>query len=209
MKKIRSDFPGTRVLPSFRLLGLAVLVFLVMTVSPALARNNVFGVSWNLSVPTGNTSDFLSDFSFRGMGVEYKTFINKNVAYGVNVSWNVMAEEMDEPFQVDSFSVSGLRTHYVNSVPIYVSGCRYFGSQMGTRYFVGGHAGVAWLEQRMDLGLFSREESNWHAAFAPEIGIQLPYSAFLGSFSVRYNYMLKAGETEAQSYLEIRLGFSM
>lgn len=194
---------------TIRLTGMAILALLVLTASPVLAGKNAFGVTWNMSVPTGNTSDFLSDFSFRGMGFDYKSFRGPDVAFGVNVAWNVMAEEQDEALQLDGFSVAGLRNHYVNTVPIYVSGYRYFGPQRGTRYFIAGHAGTAWLEKRIDIGLYSREEDNWHASFAPEIGVQFPYSSFLGSLSMRYNYMLKAGDTEAQSYLEIRLGFGM
>jgi hypothetical protein len=189
-------------------LGASMIILILMT-GPAMAGKSVFGLTWNLSSPTGNTSDFLSDFSFRGMGFEYKTFRTPDVAFGLNVGWNVMVEEMDNTFEIDGFSVTGMRHHYVNTVPVFVSGYRYFGPQRGTRYYVAGHGGAAWLEQRMDLGLYSRSEDNWHLSFAPEIGVQMPYSSFLGSLSLRYNYMLKAGDMEAQSYLELRLGFGM
>ncbi len=110
----------------FKFTGINLLVLVsfmvVMAASPAFAGKNVFGVSWNLSTPTGNTADFLSDFSFRGMGIEYKTFFTPNTAFGMNVAWNVMVEEMDEVQHRDGFSVSGMRHNYVNTVPVYLSG---------------------------------------------------------------------------------------
>jgi hypothetical protein len=59
------------------------------------------------------------------------------------------------------------------------------------------------------MGMYSLKQSNWHFAFAPEIGIQMPYDRLLGYVSLRWNYALEAGDVGETSYLSLRIGIGL
>ena len=178
-------------------------------VSAAQAGNNSFGVFWNTAVTTGNTNDFISGFQARGVGLEFRTRVNSNYLWGLNANYDVFAETGSETIFLDHVQATGKWGKYVNTVPIYLAGYYEFGpyNARSGHLYVGMNAGTAWLEQRVSLALYAQEESNWHLAMAPEIGYNLPWDSFLGTISMRYNYLLKAGEVDAQSWLEFRVGF--
>lgn len=190
---------------------IAVLfLLLVMTLAvPAEAARNTFGVSWSLSVPTGDTRDFVENISWRGFNLEYKSFFRDDASWGFNGGYNVFSQEQDRTFQGENFAVTGLHWTYINTVPLYLSYHKYFGNKREGNLFVGMNAGTAWLEQRRTLGLYETKESNWHLGFAPEVGYNFPWDAFLGYASLRFNYLLEAGDVPSQTWLELRLGFGL
>jgi hypothetical protein len=191
-------------------INVLVLLFVaVFTVQPVLAGNNTFGASWSLALPTGNTKDFTSPLSARGFNLEYQNFFRTDTAFGVNIGYNVFTEEQDQTFVGENFAVTGLRWHYINTVPIYASLHKFFGNNRDGRFFVGLNAGTAWLEQRMTLGLYEFKDSNWHLGLAPEVGYNFPWDSFLGYASLRFNHLFKAGDIENQGWFELRLGFGL
>ncbi len=69
--------------------------------------------------------------------------------------------------------------------------------------------GTIYAEHRLDMGVYSSREENWHFGVAPEVGIQMPYDRLLGYVSVRWNYGLKAGAIDEVSYFSIRFGIGL
>lgn len=191
----------------FVLLGLLLILLPAGTVR---ADNNAFGIAWGISVPTGDTNDFVSKISFRGASAEWRNFYMRDAAYGLNVGWNVFNETDDSTVYFENAAVTGKRWNYVNAVPCYGSWFKYFSDdRRSSRFFAGLNAGGAWIERRTDVGLVSIKEDNWHFAVAPEVGWQLPWDSFLGYVSARYHYAFKAGDVEAQQWLEFKIGFGL
>jgi hypothetical protein len=190
------------------LLGLVIMLAVSMT-GTALAARNTIGVSWSLSVPTGDTRDFVKNVSWRGINLEYKGFFREDASWGFNAGYNVFAQDQDKTFVGENFAVTGNHHTYINTVPLYLSGHRYFGNRRDGRFFVGMNAGTAWLEQRRTLGLYEVKESNWHLGLAPEVGYNFPWNSFLGFASLRFNYLLEAGDVPSQSWFELKLGFGL
>lgn len=190
------------------LLSLALMILAVA--GPATAGKNVFGGAWNISQPVGDTNDFASGLSFRGVSLEWRTFHTRDTAFGVNAGWNVFNESFNGTLSQDNFAFTGRAWRYVNALPIYGSWHRYFqGDRRGKRFFVGLNGGTAYIERRTEVGIYQITDDNWHLAVAPEVGMQMPWDSFLGWFSVRYNYAFSAGDTDAQQWFELRLGFGM
>jgi len=186
------------------------LLLILLSSGSALADNNAFGIAWGISVPTGDTHDFIPRMSFRGASAEWRNFYMRDSAYGFNVGWNVFNQSNDGTVYYENAAVTGKRWNYVNAVPVYASWFKYFNDDRRTsRLFVGMNAGGAWIERRTDVGLVSIKEDNWHFAVAPEIGWQLPWDSFLGYVSARYHYAFKAGNMEAQQWLEFKIGFGL
>ena len=190
---------------------LLLLLLCSLSVSMAQAGSNSFGISWSSAIGTGNTSDFVSGFQARGVNLEYRGRVNSNFLWGVNVGYNVLSKGGDETLFLDHAQVTGVYGRTINTVPIYLAAYYEFGPYQARsgRLYVAMNAGTAWLEQRTNLALYTIEQDNWHLGFAPEIGYHLPWDSFVGHISMRWNYMLEAGDTDAQSWVEFRVGFGL
>ena len=193
---------------------LAVLVLVGALVGPlsgtAVAQMPMlWGVSYNVSYPTGNTNDFIDKISFRGMGLHARKYLNTDNSVGGSVSWNVFALKETGTWDDGGRTLTGTQMRDINAVPIYVNYFHYFGDELGWRFLVGLNAGTMYVDQRVDVGIFRFDENQWQFAFAPEIGFMMPYDAFLGFVDLRYNVSLEAGEVEGQSYLELIIGFGL
>ena len=190
----------------------ALLLVLLLTglMAGQAAAQSSFGMSWSLTLPTGNTKDVTNNLSARGVNFEYRDIQSTTWGWGINAGYNVFAADKTDTYFEDNWAVSGLRSHYINTIPIYAAGYKYFGkSRRDGRFYVGLNAGTAWLEKRLTFGLYEIKESNWHLTVAPEIGYHLPWDSFLGHVSARYVMVNEAGTTESQSWLEFRLGFGL
>lgn len=193
-----------------RFIVLLGLLLILVPSGAVRADNSVFGVAWGVSVPTGDTKDFISKVSFRGASAEWRNFYMRDAAYGINIGWNVFNESDDSTVSFENAAVTGKRWSYINAVPIYGGWFKYFSDdKRSSRFFAGFNAGGAWIERRMDVGFVSISEDNWHFAVAPEIGWQLPWDSFLGYVGARYHYAFKAGNMEAQQWLEFKIGFGL
>jgi len=194
---------------NFRILLLVALVVLAASPASSQPGNSTVGLAWSLTMPTGDMKEFTDDFSLRGVNLEYRRFKRSDLAFGLNVGFNVFNDDKDNTFIGENFAVTGQRWTYINTVPIYASVFKFSGNKRDGRMFFGANAGTAWLEQRNTLGLYETVESNWHLALAPEIGYNFPWDDFLGYASVRYNYLFEAGEVPAQGWFELKLGFGL
>ena len=145
------------------------------------ADNNTFGIAWGVSVPAGDTRDFISRMSFRGSTVQFP-----------------------------NGAITGKRWHFINAVPIYAGWFKYFnGDKRSSRFYAGMNAGTAWIERRTEISLYALTDTNRHFAVAPEVGWQLPWDSFLGYVGARYHYAFKAGDTRAQQWFEFKIGFGL
>ena len=193
-----------------RFLVLFGLLLMLLPTAEVRADNSTFGIAWGIGVPTGDTNDYISEVSFRGMSVEWRNFYMRDAAYGINVGWNVFNETNDGTMIFTDGAVTGKHWRYVNAIPIYGSWFKYFSTdQRSSRFYAGINAGTAWIERRTEMGLYQVTNDNWHLAIAPEVGWSLPWDSFLGYVGVRYHYAFEAGDSEAQQWIEFKIGFGL
>jgi hypothetical protein len=183
---------------------------LVALAAPAAQAQSEFGVAWSLGLPMGDTKDFAPGFSARGVAMDWRTYRTRDFAFGGSIGWNVFNESDSGTFTNGVVSITGKRYRTVNAVPIMAGAYRYFGAARNApRWYVGLNGGTIWTERRALLGIYGFEESNWHLAMAPEVGVKLPWDAFLGYVALRYNVAFAAGDVDAQQWFELKLGFGL
>ena len=172
----------------------------------------LFSVSYDIGLPIGGTSDFISAPSFRGFGVEGRGFITDNLSYGGSFNWAVFYEEVGPAewnVDGDSRTAYGKQYRYINSYPIMGTMHYYFGEWDATRLYAGAGVGAQKIDQRTDVGLYTINDKKWRLGFAPEIGVLIPIS--FGSslnLSAKYQYAVKVGDSAAVSYLNFKIGFA-
>lgn len=165
-----------------------------------------WGIDYSMAAPLGDTKDFTSSFSFRGVGLEGRYFRSAKTSIGFRAAWNVFNEKDSGTVTNGNTTTSGTSARTINAVPLYLTGDYYFGDRGGARPYLGLGAGVIYNERRNDFGIFTSSSSKWQFALAPEVGVMLPVGASLAYLSLRYNYGFKAGDFDALSYLSISVG---
>ena len=193
-----------------------LIVMLILTALPVLAAvpaaraQSSFGVAWSLALPTGDTDEFAPGLSARGVSLDYRRFRSRTFAVGASAGWNVFNEAWDGTYTDGDISLTAKRWNTINAVPIYVSGFRYFGEdRRAKRWYAGFNAGTIYMERTVEIGQYLFEDNTWHLAVAPEVGVQLPWDAFLGYLALRYNVAFASGDVSTQGWFDLRLGFGL
>ena len=191
---------------------LLILFAAVLVSGVAHAQEPLFAMTYQMGLPVGNTSNYISTFSGRGFGIDYKGFVSPDVAVGGAIGWNVFYEEKDFDtyfFDDGNGAISGRQYRYINSFPILLTADYFFGGYGMPRGFVGAGVGTYRIYQRTDMGIFTVEPREWHFGICPEAGFVVPMGSgahFLAS--LKYHYAFQAGDIDATSYLGINVGFA-
>ncbi len=195
------------------ILAILILAVFVTGAAAQLARDYTGVVSYEISVPTGNTAEYGVNTSFRGFGFQGRRFLNPRMSWGFSWDWSTFNGQSEELISVGNMDISGHQHRIMYSMPILANFHYYFGDvhrvQESAVPFVGIGAGTYWIKPVLEIGVLAFEDSNWHFGFAPEVGILIPVSYYSDLFlSTKYNYAFESGDAEAQSYWTIFLGIA-
>ena len=178
----------------------------------ASAQDSFLGVSYSASVPMGDTSDWTSKMSWRGIGIDYRRFKERDVSFGFYGGWNVFSEKEHATVQRPSVpgAITGTQFRHINAFPLMLTAHKYFGSggRQDARGYVGGGIGAIAHERRIEVGLFADEKNRWHFGLAPEVGIVKPVSWDTSVYgSIKWNYGFKSSN-QTVSYISFNLGLA-
>jgi hypothetical protein len=172
-----------------------MILILVCCASGSDAREDWFLVTWDLSMGSGDTRDFISDVSWRGFGVESRSFVTDNLNLGFVLGWHNLYEKTTDAIEeIDNATISGTQVRYIDFIPVLASAnFHFFDRTYRIRPYVGAKGGAYWVKQRVEIGLVDVVlNKNWHLGVAPEIGITTSSWArdVYGFFSGDYTYIL-------------------
>lgn len=191
-----------------------VLSVLVLCLATAASADNKWGISYVIAIPDGDTQDYIGDTSWRGFGLEWRwsTESERPFTLGISLTWQVFHERLTGTQQLENGAVTGIQDRYLNSFPLMFTSHYYLGRDGGVQFFLGGGAGALAAIQRVHLGVNVLEETNWHFAVAPEVGLFIPFNHDVrGMVSVKYNYAFEAGtyiggDKRDWQYFSVNLG---
>jgi hypothetical protein len=195
-----------------RTLIVAIALLALPGLMAAQGRSKWFGLTWSMASPTQNSQDFVSGYSFRGLGLEWLQLKGSN-SFGLSLGWNAMNDEGLTTQTADQADLTGFQFRYINAYSILLAGHHYLGEAGRVRPFLGVKAGTYYIDRRIDVGLWRVSDNNWHVGVAPEIGFAVPMAGNLQyeSFytAVRYNYAVAAGDAPYQSWVSVDVGFAV
>lgn len=195
-----------------RTLIVAIALLALPGLMAAQGRSKWFGLTWSMASPTQHSQDFVSDYSFRGLGLEWLQLKGSN-SFGLSLGWNAMNDEGLTTQSADQADLTGFQFRYINAYSILLAGHHYLGEAGRVRPFLGVKAGTYYIDRRIDVGLWRISDNNWHVGVAPEIGFAVPMAGNLQyeSFytAVRYNYAVAAGDAPYQSWVSVDVGFAV
>jgi outer membrane protein W len=184
------------------------LLFIFALSLTAFSQSGLVNFNYQISYPTGETSNYIDKVSFRGVGMEWRKGISNNIQAGISLNWNVFNQVVNETAEIPEGHVTGTQNRTINSFPILATAHYYLGKRKSTRPFAGLGLGAYLIKQRLGLGVYTLEESNWHFGVAPEVGIQFPvgYDALMMIFA-RYNHAFETNGAE-HSYLSLHIAIA-
>jgi len=194
-----------------RLAVLLTAVLLVGAAGAAQAQTWFWGLTYGMSVPSGDTKDFVSKTSWRNVSLEGRRVdLMGKKSVGLSFAWNVFNESGVKTSQLPGVpgAVTGDQYRYINTFPMLANADYYFGQQGGTRPFVGVNLGVYYTEYRLEIGLAAVEDNAWLFGGAPEVGIIFPTGMTKAFLLARYNITTKSGDIPSQQYFQLSIGLA-
>jgi len=191
---------------------------LILIITASVSAQSLGNMTYNMSFPTGNLSDFIDKTSFKGFGIEGRWFQSRNLSLGLSFAWTVFDQRVGDPIQIVQdgvrATVSGTQIRVVNSLPILATAHFYTGKRRDKfRFYFGTGVGMYYIKQRLEIGLVAFESDNWHFGVAPEVGVIINFSReFTMIVNTKYNYAFSAGEAlgggdNQIDYWGINIGF--
>jgi hypothetical protein len=190
-----------------------VLTVLLLTAGAGAAQAQTWfwGLTYGMSVPSGDTNDFVSSTSWRNVSLEGRRVdLMGKKSVGVSFGWNVFNESGERTSQLPGVpgAVTGDQFRYINTFPMLVNGHLYFGQPGGTRPFVGANVGVYYTEYRLEIGTVAFEDNAWLFGGTPEIGVIFPTGMTKMFLSARYNITTSSGDIPSQQYFQLSVGLA-
>ena len=166
-------------------------------------------VHYSFGLPTGDLKDFTDNTSFRGIVFDAKKFQSEQFSIGFSLGWQVFKDRLEGTFSEEGRDVTGTQVRYVNTLPIMLTGHYHLGEPGGARPYLGAGIGTVHSLQRVDVGLFTVQNNNWHFGFYPEVGVYIPVSFDMGiNLAAKYNYAIATSDSFDYSYLSLNIGFT-
>lgn len=202
-----------------RIHALAVAALLAgVAAAPAAAQSRPsVGLSYDMSLPTGDLKDFADNDSWLGWTVDVRAFGESNkISFGGMLGYYEFYQNTAvNQINFAQAAVSGQQYRHMFSLPIMLNAHYYGGSTYSARPFIGLNAGVTYMKQTMDLGIYTLTSDAWVLAAEPEIGVILPTSGrTMVNIHARYHLPFGAdalysggGSGASMSYVSIGLGF--
>jgi opacity protein-like surface antigen len=177
----------------------SIITVLVLTAmcSGAVAQDNITAITYQASIPLGDLEEYIGKTSWLGWGLEGRRFRSSSslVTVGFSFAWHVFEDKLYGTQQLESGAVTGTQRRWVNSLPFLLTGDYYFRRKGQIKPFVGAGAGVYYIVQRLDIGVWKREETKWSFGMMAEAGLQFPLGDIEGFASARYHYAFSSGQT--------------
>lgn len=187
---------------------------LALALSAATARAELpptlVGVSYQFSIPIGETSTFTPPVSWRGVGLDVAAFVRKDLAVGLAFGWNVFHDNVTGTFSYKGTDIYGNQDRTLNIWPTLVN-ARWFpkiSSNRDIQPYIGGNIGGYIIERYFAVGVTAVQETHYHFGLAPEIGVffQNPVGAVF--VNARYNMAFASGGVPFQQFLTFSLGYA-
>jgi outer membrane protein W len=188
-----------------------LIAIALLITTTGFSQGNLFTINYTMSFASGETSDFISKASFRGVSFDGRSFLTDNVSIGGHINWTTFYEKLaEDTYTQDKNTITGTQFRYLNSTPILFNAHYYTGvSDQDTRFYVGVGVGTYYMNKETEMGVWSVRDDNWHFGFAPEIGVLIPVAISQAvNVSLKWNYALKSNDTINYSWFGLNVGYA-
>lgn len=180
----------------------------------ANAQQYSWRLTYDVNAPMGDfNSEYISDWSWRGVGLDNRWMLNDKVSAGFYLAWHAFYERVDNATastESGIITAHGTQFRYLNTGLFQANVHYYLGDQSSINPWIGLGFGGAYSNMQANLGFYSYSYKPWSLSISPQAGVDIPLSmdaAF--TLGIRYNYLMNT-ENQAPisfSYVGITAGF--
>ncbi len=191
---------------------LQILLVACLLSTGVFAQDNFFGITYNTALSTGETADFIDNYSWGALGLEWKKMKTDNLSFGLNLSWQIFSQKVEHgavKIEESNVTIAGTQLRYLNYFPMTVTSSYHFNPEGKVIPFVGLGAGAYRVLQRFDISGFVYDQDTWNFGFYPEVGLMIPTGGSADFFvNSKYHYLFPSNGGPTHTYLNINVGFS-
>ena len=193
------------------------LSLLAICMPPAIYAQSSyhFTLLYTPSLPLGDVTDFSDGFTWRGVAADARFYVNDNVTVGFFTGWEVFREESDgivsEAIDLGDLTatISAKQFRFTNSVPLLLTSHYHWGERGDARPYIGLGAGLYYITQRLEMGLYAIEDKTTRFGLAPSVGVILPMSYDTSlNLGIQYNQAFKVDDYTGVGYLSFNVGLT-
>ncbi len=171
--------------------AIVILAFALSGGTIAFSQN-IWTVNYDIGLPLGGMTDYISKASFRGFSINGNAYISDKVTLGGTFRWNTFYEKYPrDTYQLPDGAITSTVWAKLYIMPLLVN-ARYNFKPEGTfRPYVGLAAGPYYIQQETQVGLYSDNLHNWRFGLSPEAGLYYPFglSDLALHLKVSYDYI--------------------
>jgi hypothetical protein len=184
-----------------------LLILMIFAVNAGAQQ--MLGFTYDVSVPTGETREFISATSVLGFGLDGRQMRGANFSVGLSFHWNTFHEKGMSWNETEQGLSVAIEDPQMEAFPILLSGHYYFGDPaQNFHLFLGGNIGTYFIISRQTEAGKRYVNKAWHFGLAPDAGFMIDFiSDIRMMLSVRYNHAFRTGSSPKQSYFSIIIGF--
>lgn len=172
-------------------------------------RKKLF-VGYEVAVPSG----FISETSWSGVRVDYRTMVAQNFSFGIAASFNSFSQYFEKSTYQrpdGTGAVHGDMVRQMYSLPITLTGHYYFSQGSKINPYLGIGVGAQYNDQKVFMNVYNVPDYNWGVVARPELGITFPLK--FGGLYLSAAYNIGSNKNEAFNidhvgYLAFTAGFT-
>lgn len=189
------------------------IAFLVIgSLSGAKAQDYFWSLTYDMTMPVGETSDFISSYQWRGIGIDNRWVYNESYSFGFYMGWHTMYEKRENEIYTSSTGntqIQSTQFRYINSLPFVLNTHYYFNPYDKISLYAGIAAGAYWLEGRTEVGLIAIVDKGWRFGGYPEAGVHVRLDRDKRlTLACKYHYVLGRDGGPDYTYLNFNVGLA-
>jgi outer membrane protein W len=166
-----------------------IIIAMAVFTGTAAFSQNVWTVNYDIGLPLGEMTDYVSKTSFRGFSVNGNTYITDKVTVGGSMIWHAFYEKYPRnTYELPDGAVTSTVWAKMYVMPL-IANLRYNFKPEGTfRPYVGLGTGAYYIQQETQVGIYSDKKDNWRFGLTPELGLYYPVGLSDLALHVRVAY---------------------
>lgn len=171
----------------------------------------LLGVLWDVGLPLGPSRDFVRKVDPAGLTVSGRlrrlvSLPHSRLGLAFDIAWNNLEEKTGASIEMGNVTITGTQIRELSVSPLVVKPFFALGELEDVSPYVGVGVGVAYVQQRLDLGIYRYFDESWQFVVQPELGVEVPIGPLHGLAALRLNYLARSPEGSEQMYMTFSVG---
>jgi len=176
-----------------------IILILLITISvraqekaaAGYSPTSLYTISWAVSLPIGDFSNFINKLSFGGGSFAGRYFVKKGLALGFEFGWNNYYQEYPREtyYGSDGLAITGIHYMYAFIIPWEAGAYYYFIPSGIADPYVGLSLGGDYMEEHILIQEYDIYKTQWGFIMSPEAGVLFKfgrYSHWGANISAKY-----------------------